>query len=258
MKTINCWWPTKPLPGNVGDIITPFLLQTIFNIKCKFVPPSHPQPHLLGVGSILGRSRDTSVIWGSGAMRQTVVINPKTKVLTVRGPISKKIVEKCGNRVIYDVLCDPGLLAPYAYNPVVEKEYDYGIIPHYVDYEVAKKKFQNIDGVKIINVLNNDPRNVLREIMKCKQTISSSLHGIIFSNAYDIPCSWIKLSDKLLGDGTKFNDYFLSVGIENPICHDLRKTSDVLRLQTFTYNSINKYPRLDDFVEFSNEELHKL
>lgn len=45
----------------------------------------------------------------------------------------------------------------------------------------------------------------------CKKILSSSLHGLIVSDAYNIPNRMIKFSNKINGDGTNFTDYFLSV-----------------------------------------------
>ena len=64
-----------------------------------------------------------------------------------------------------------------------------------------------------INLLNSDYESLTRQIRQCRQTLSSSLHGLIVSHAYGIPSQWIRYSDKLTGDNVKFEDYFLSVGL---------------------------------------------
>ncbi len=46
-------------------------------------------------------------------------------------------------------------------------------------------------------------------------TISTSLHGIIVSQAHNIPSLWYRILEKpLTGDSIKFYDYFSSVGID--------------------------------------------
>ena len=46
-----------------------------------------------------------------------------------------------------------------------------------------------------------------------RQILSSSLHGIILSDAYGIPNCWVEFSDDI-DKSFKFNDYYLSVGKE--------------------------------------------
>ena len=85
-----------------------------------------------------------------------------------------------------------------------------GFVPHYQDYE--RCKYLSSD-YHLINVVNNNPLEVAREISKCEYILSSSLHGIIAAHAYGIPAAHIVFS-KLHGDGTKFLDYYQSVGLE--------------------------------------------
>ena len=50
-------------------------------------------------------------------------------------------------------------------------------------------------------------------LSKCDLVFCSSLHGLISAHALGIPALWLQFSDLLKGDGTKFKEYFESVGI---------------------------------------------
>jgi len=117
----------------------------------------------------------------------------------------------------YDIKCpkiygDPALLIQDYYSPKIKETFKLGIIPHYVDYDYINYKYKNED-VKIINIL--DPlEKVIDDINSCEYTISSSLHGIIVSQAYGISSMQVMFSNKLAGDGIKFIDYYESVQIK--------------------------------------------
>jgi hypothetical protein len=51
-------------------------------------------------------------------------------------------------------------------------------------------------------------------LTSCRRIISSSLHGIIFAHAFDIPAAWVKISPRVIGDGFKFFDYYSSIGFQ--------------------------------------------
>lgn len=213
-KSITCWWPTMPKPGNMGDIITPVLLKKIFNINPEWKHIKHMgnrEPYLLCVGSIAGKAdKPNGVIWSSGLMSKGAAnnVHEDVKILAVRGPLTRKALLDRGFDVP-EILGDAGLLVPRLYDcNDVEKKYKYGIIPHYVDYAEVSKRYKSNPDIKIINVLNSNPEIPIREICECEKTISSSLHGIIFSNAYNIPSTWVRFSNKLCGDDIKFHDYF--------------------------------------------------
>lgn len=163
------------------------------------------------IGSILHRMDKKCIIWGSGFISDNITIKEKPlKICAVRGPKSRKIFLKNGIECP-DIYGDPGLLYPKFYNPIIEKKYLLGIVPHYVDYNnPLLDKFKKDPKVLVIDVMSGINRFV-DNILSCNYVASSSLHGIIAADAYNIPSLWIKLSDKIKGGNFKFLDYLKSV-----------------------------------------------
>jgi pyruvyltransferase len=130
---------------------------------------------------------------------------------------------------------------PYFYYPEIKKQYKLGIIPHYIDKEKFNKIYINNDeNVKIIDVTESI-ETVIKNILQCEMTISSSLHGIIVSHAYNVKCMWIKITDNIGGGTFKFRDYYGSLKINNyntllPYIYDKQiSTQEIINL-------INNYP----------------
>lgn len=217
------WWNEvilqNKLKENYGDMIGPYLVEKISNLKVVFTHPNKKKwkqalsssPIYLTVGSILAFSNKRCVIWGSGIINKEQPVVAK-EILAVRGPRTRQCLLDQGFKVP-KVYGDPALLLPDFYNPNVEKKYEIGIIPHYNDYKSIKATLPSMPGVKVINLMTNDVEATTKEILECKHIISSSLHGIIVAQAYGIPAVWQRFSDKLFGDNIKFQDYFESVNI---------------------------------------------
>lgn len=198
-RILKVWWANGT--PNFGDILTPYILN-YFNIKWKFSADFDT----ICVGSIAKHAKSNTMVLGSGIIGRKQNLCPTADWRFVRGPITRDRVIECGGSCP-SIYGDPALLLPL-FCEESKKEYDVGIIPHYVDYNIAVNLFPTY---KIINLKNKNPLEVAKEISKCRSVISSSLHGIIAANAYNIPAAWIKLSDNLKGDGVKFLDYFQSV-----------------------------------------------
>jgi hypothetical protein len=197
------WWPVTPRPGNVGDIITPVILRA-FGINAEWA--TWEKAELIATGSIVGHARPNQTVWGSGAQRRGAKPDPLARYLAVRGPMTRAMVIANGG-TCPEVYGDPALLLPRFHNAPVEVEHDVGIVPHYVDRDL-------VTAGHTIDPIRADPLDVVDEIRACRAIVSSSLHGIIIAHAYGIPAAWVKLSDRLCGDDTKFHDYAASVGVE--------------------------------------------
>lgn len=204
----NTWWLKQD--NNFGDLLTPYILD-FFDIKFKHTGVEVAD--ILCVGSIARHARDGTIILGSGMINsRKEKLNPNADWRFVRGPHTRQRVIDCGGECP-EIYGDAAMLLPLIC-PEEEKEYDVGIVPHFVDYNYVKTAYPNY---KIINVVNADPLAVAKEISKCKTIISSSLHGIIAAHAYGIPAAWVKFSNKIKGDDIKFKDHYAALGLEAEI-----------------------------------------
>lgn len=223
---------------NFGDIITPYLVKKMTNIAPILFRPSYELSmfckYFIMTGSIIVDARKNSIVWGSGLIKTSQKIRGG-RFLAVRGPRTAKRLKELGFSEP-SVYGDPALLLPLLYRPKSTlKTYKIGIIPHYVDYEEIKKMVDSFlyNDIKVINLLNNNVEDVVNEIVNCERIISTSLHGVIVANAYDIPTMWWKFSDKLIGDDVKFYDYFESLEMFNVKPIYTEKVEDLVALDDY-------------------------
>ena len=111
---------------------------------------------------------------------------------------------------------DGGILASELLDTLPEKRYDIGIVPHVCDLNdpAAAELVRRYDNAKLINV-KDDPITVLTEIAQCRCVLSSSLHGLIAADSFHIPNLHIVFSDRPLGDGYKFDDYYSAYDVQH-------------------------------------------
>ena len=221
------YWADQP---NFGDYLSPYIIGKLSGVQIVHKIASlswtnllktiigHPdeikdlpnyvlpwENNLIGVGSVISYGNSKSEIWGGGFMNNSDDFHGG-KIHAIRGKLSaKKIGTRC------EVYGDPALLLPVLYTPKMNGNYDLGIIPHWRETSLFKKKYGN--KYHVIDMGTKDVEKVVDEICSCKMILSTSLHGIIVSHAYGIPAIWIKEGD-INTDGFKFGDYFSSVNID--------------------------------------------
>lgn len=221
---------------NMGDVLSPMIANHFGSKKVKRISKRNCKrfEHYFMIGSILQRCTDKSIIWGSGIISENSILDQKPKkVLAVRGPLTRKKLIEQGIECP-EIYGDPALLLPELYpDPGTKKKYKLGVIPHFKDKKDPwlKKQFLFNDEVKIIDIQNENPLIVVDEMLSCEKIISSSLHGIIVADAYDIPAVWVEFEHPFEDGHFKFQDYFLSVGriVKGPIKVDsLQNLNDIL------------------------------
>ena len=227
---------------NFGDHVTSFIFHRIYNkgANIDINGGKERKDVVFGAGSILNRAKHNSVIWGTGFMFPNDKVTKPKKILSVRGPLTRKRLLDIGHECP-ECYGDIGLILPYFFYPPFIKTHKIGIIPHYIDIPRFNKIYtEENENIKIIDVSKPVPR-VIRDILSCEMTVSSSLHGIIVSHAYNRKCLWIKITDLIAGGTFKFRDYYGSLNMENyenmePYVYDKQLSVDELT------NLINEYP----------------
>ncbi len=222
--------------NNLGDIFN-IDLMNFFN--CDYVKLPFNQlknTDLIAVGSIFGsmvtrsffksllnKFKPSVKVWGTGFMKEKTFKKEyfvrSIEIFALRGKYTLKRCETILNKKLSNiVLADPGLLFSVVFPINTERVYDVGIIPHYSD-----KNCSCLNNIKLENLSYNiidieaGVENTLKELNKCRFILSSSLHGLIAADSYNIPNKWIKL-EKSLGE-YKFKDYYSAYDIsdEEPI-----------------------------------------
>lgn len=225
---LNVWITSTTngvLHNNWGDDINYYFLSLLTNKKIynysdlSRLVIRKSTKNVLCIGSIIeSHCNRNSIIWGSGAMHGGDVKLRENPFLVkaVRGPLTRKYLIGQGIDCP-DVFGDPALLLPYFYKPHnTKKKYKLGVIPHYVDLQnisALRPIEERSDTVKIIELNNYKSWNdIIEYISECEFVISSSLHGLIISDAFSVPNMWIKIGENIKGGNFKYLDYFESVG----------------------------------------------
>lgn len=259
-------WP------NFGDLINENILSSIFKIDFEFA--SFQNADLCGCGSIFDKLVTNSNIgeddkelqdkckvnkpmhiWGTGLMfdydnvEQTGV-RPFI-IHALRGENTRKRLSNILGKDISCVLADPGILASLIVEPS-EKKYSVGIVPHRWDKDevIFERMLEHYPNSKIIDV-QNEPEQVLKEISSCEHIISTSLHGLIVADSYNIPNCWCEISDRVIGKGFKFHDYFSSFGTDRDV-FDLRSGNlpDIEKDFKCNFKSIDQvYEKQKELIE---------
>jgi hypothetical protein len=258
------WWNEVKMMHkqheNYGDLLGKYLVEKISKRQVVWVLPkrfslrNYFEPIYVTIGSILANVNENCIVWGSGIISKDYKIK-KAKFTAVRGPQTRKHLINQGFDVP-EIYGDPALLLPDFYSPKIEKKYKFGIVPHYNDYKLMSQFYEGDNDILVIDLMTNDIEPVTDLFLQCEKIISTSLHGLIVSHAYRIPAVWVQFSDKLFGDGIKFQDYFESVKMESyiPNINSGRISNDEM------LNLFDTYPSLpnEQVVNKIKEELMRV
>ena len=198
---------------NFGDELSPAIVSSLSQQQ---VTHTLEQEKVIALGSILHFAKPGDYIWGTGLLRRSLLPQTKDiKICAVRGALTQEVLLQHG----YDcpsVYGDPGLLAPYLWNKPVAVQYEVGIIPHWSQFRYLNKYVASsslTDSVKLIRA--SDPwEKVIAEIRQCRAIVSTSLHGLILSDAYGIPRTMYYIDQPPDASWFKYEDYSSSINVD--------------------------------------------
>lgn len=193
MEYVNAFWY---MSNNFGDNLNYYLIKELSGKEPVYCDDRANQKHVIVCGSILTECNDNSTLWGPGMANYHDEINCTPDIRMVRGKLT---ADKLG---VDCPVGDPCVLMPRFYQPKVKNRHRIGIIPHWKDTVNVLDM-----GYYVINPLK-PALEVIDDILSCKFILSSSLHGLILSDAYGVPNSWLDTGTAIGGDGFKFDDYY--------------------------------------------------
>jgi len=197
---------------NWGDIIAPTIIKHFSEANVVSTSNYHVQNKIISIGSVFWANRQNDIIWGTGIQQAGDIGDyaDRVDIRAVRGPLTRNELLKVGIECP-EIYGDPGLLYPLIYKPThIQKTHKFGLIPHYIDLNHPNVKLLENAGFKIIDILAGETE-FIDQLLSVNIVFSSSLHGLIAADAYGIPNTRIKFSDKLVGGDFKFQDYASSV-----------------------------------------------
>jgi len=195
---------------NFGDYLSTIIVAEVAKEK-KFDEMILKDKKLLAIGSILHFARNKDIVWGSGINGKVDEKHHSFTTLDIRsmrGPLTKDFLEK-RNIKTNEIFGDPAILIPYLfpkykYQPIKNKII---AIPNLNEYLKCKKTIPKY--IKLVSPMQHWLA-VLKEILSSELVITSSLHGLILSEAYNVP---VKLFKPFGGETMfKYEDYLEGTG----------------------------------------------
>lgn len=226
--------------GNMGDLLNEILFGELFGVRVQanhhryrcnatgigsylstFFPARSKAPR--GVCAAGGRALSMTIplhIWSTGFIRypkeDEIALRSNMRIKCVRGELTRERLSKILGRPLDIPTGDGGLLASELELGKNEKRYSLGVIPHFKErkepaFAALAERYEH----SVLIDLTEEPKAVLKKIAQCETVLSSSLHGLIVADSFRVPNRRLVLTDALLGDGYKFDDYYSAYGIQD-------------------------------------------
>jgi hypothetical protein len=203
---------------NFGDALSPVMVVLCGGLPVERIPFKSVTPRVAAVGTIgHGIVGGNAYFWGTGSSNYRNPSAPEAErelyrppeasefqFFATRGPVSREILSgaKPPAGAVYG---DPVWLLPRFYRPKIEKRWELGVILHLSEltdreydahpspahrrYEIPAEFRDSVHLINTVTRISSDAlKDRLDEILACKRIVSTSLHGMVIAESYDIPC----------------------------------------------------------------------
>ncbi len=261
MTTVNAYWYREAQGINFGDELLPFTLDAY---RCAYrYTGDMRDTNLVGIGSILNLVPNAyrGAVWSSGLMRETerrAFTYAQVYALRGRHTLERVTLPEHTNRSQV-ALGDGGLLlaralqrTDWAVAAAPARRYALGIFPHYVDRDWVLEQWPRLLARPDVCLLNaREPvRDTIQKMRSCRALVSTSLHGLIAADSLQVPNARLHLpsSERILGAGFKFRDYYSVFGMQQPEVLRADEHSTYEQLLAAAQRDYRR-PRLDAIVD---------
>jgi pyruvyltransferase len=204
--------------ANLGDALSPIIVSALSGQPAIHQHFDAWSTRLACVGTIGHQLKNGTIhLWGTGASKRKPFAagrspyrwrNTQFHFHALRGPFSAQAFQQQGIEVPARY-GEPVWFLPAILPPAPKKRYELGIIVHlselasYSDRSPLKPGFLRYqippdlaEQVRVITTLTQPTFTALadriEEITACKRIISTSLHGLVIAEAYQIPCVYFR------------------------------------------------------------------
>lgn len=245
------WW-TRPFPGNYGDWLSPLVYAgyTDRNIVAQTVSGVATHKHIFSLGSIGRFIKHNSVVVGTGISSEDVELNPHADYISVRGPITAKVVAASGGPKV-ESFGDPGVLLSRLIP--IERATTNGriaLVRHFTHRGIPLNLRDDMDELDVLMSHPHAIHEFIVKLAKYDRVVTSAMHVFITCQSYGIPCALVTFegfADAVHGSGIKYGDYARGAGLTH-----IDPSVVALDLTSFDLDNVTTHEKV------SNEKLDEV
>ena len=217
--TLRLGWWSKPFPGNFGDWLSPLVVSRFTDLDVRLQSVTRPttRPHLMALGSIGRFVRPSSVVVGTGVSRDDVALAPGARYVSVRGPVTARVLRASGGPTV-EAFGDPGVLLSRLV-PVTRGATNgrVAFVRHFSHRSIPVRLPEHVDELAVLMGRSADIEQLCRTLNEYDAVLTSAMHVMIAAQSYGIPCGLVTFEGfegNVHGQGIKYEDYALGAGVE--------------------------------------------